>query len=143
MTTPSRRRFLTLASSGLALSVAGCTETVADYLGPEDDGEFLVVSTTLSHSPGSRIEAATYPDDIVARVTVSNRKASRAAGRLEMELRYVPESGDGKSWQKTDDVALTGGVSQVPTYLFESAYQSGSEFPDDYEFSAELIEDEG
>lgn len=136
----SRRRFLALAGGGFAAGIAGCTDSVAEYLGPEDEGEFLVVSTTLSHSPGSRLAEAEYPDDIVARVTVSNRRATRERGRLEMELRYAPEDGDGQMWRKTDEVELTGGASLVPTYLFESVYQSGSEFPDDYEFTAEVIE---
>lgn len=136
----SRRRFLALASSGFAAGAAGCTDAVAEYLGPEESGEFLVVSAILSHSPGSRIEKAEYPDDIVARVTISNRRATRERGRLEMELRYVPEDGEGKVWRKTDEIELTGGVSEVPTYLFEGTYQPGSEFPDEYEISAELVE---
>ena len=140
MTGPSRRRFLALASGGLAVGLAGCTDAIADYLGPAEDGEFLVVSTTLSHSPGYRIQSAEYPEDIVARVSVENRLPSRQRGTLEVELRYVPEDGEGEVWTLTDELDTPRGVSPTLTYVFESAYQAGSEFPDDYEVSAEIVQ---
>lgn len=141
MAGPSRRRFLTLASGGLAVGLAGCTDAIADYLGSEEDGEFLVVSTTLSHSPGYRVEGAEYPDDIVARVSVENRLPSRQQGTLEVELRYEPDDGEDEVWTLTDELDTPRGVSPTLTYVFESAYQSGSTFPDDYEISAEIVQE--
>lgn len=137
MTQPSRRRALALAGGTVLTALAGCTEAVSEYLGSEEEGEFLVVSTSLNHSPGYRIEKAEYPDDIVARVSIENRRPTRQQGRLELELRYVPES---RTWHMTDDIDVTGGVSPTYTYVFESAYQPESEVPDDYEISAEIVQ---
>jgi hypothetical protein len=139
MSGPSRRRYLALASGGLAAGLAGCTDAIADYLGSEEEGEFLVVSTTLSHSPGYRLDEAEYPEDILARVSVENRLPSRQQGTLEIELRYVPDDGEGEVWTLTDQLDTPRGVSPTLTYVFESAYQPGSEFPDDYEISAEIV----
>lgn len=140
MTGPSRRRYLALASGGLAVGLAGCTDAIADYLGSEDEGEFLVVSTTLSHSPGYRLESAEYPEDIVARISVENRLPSRQQGTLEIELRYDPDDGEGEVWTLTDELDTPRGVSPTLTYVFESAYQPGSTFPDDYEVSARIVQ---
>lgn len=136
----SRRRVLALAGSSLAVSLAGCTEAAQQYLGSETEGEFLVVNSGLSHSPGYRIEHAKYPDDIVARVTIENGRPRRAQGRLEIELRYEPDDGEPKVWTKTDGLDEPGGFSHTPTYVFKDAYQPGSEVPEDYEISAEIVE---
>lgn len=139
MSGPSRRRCLALASGGLAIGLAGCTDAIADYLGSEEEGEFLVVSTTLSHSPGYRLEGAEYPEDILARVSIENRLPSRQQGTLEIELRYNPDNGEGEVWTLTDELDTPRGVSPTLTYVFESVYQPDSEFPDDYEISAEIV----
>lgn len=142
MKPPSRRQFLSFAVGGLAVSVSGCTEAVSNYLGPEEPGEFLVVSANLSHSPGYRVESASYPEDIVALVAIENRRPNRQQGTLELELRYVPDDGEQKEWQITDELDVPGGISPSYTYVFESAYQSDSEVPDDYEISGRIIQSE-
>jgi hypothetical protein len=115
-------------------------EPVRKYLGADEEGEFLVVSSYLSHTPGPRLERAEYPDDIVVRVTIENRRPNREQASLEMELQYLPDDSEPKMWTKTDEVDVSGGVSPTLTYVFKSAYQTESEVPDDYEISAELVE---
>lgn len=135
MRRPSRREFLALASGGLAGSLAGCTDAIAGYLGPEEDGEFVVVLANLRRPDEDG-------DDILARIDIENRKSERASGVLELELQYVPDGQPEATWTKTDDLDEPGGVSPQYDYLFESVYQPGSQVPDDYEIEAEIVPDE-
>lgn len=131
METPARRRFLALAGSAGLAGLAGCGELFT----PEDEGEFLVVNTNLAHSPGFEHHGASYPEDIVARVTVENGRANRQQGLLELQLRHE-ESGE--TWEKSDDLDVRGGISREFTYVFESAYIEGSDVVQEYEISGDI-----
>lgn len=139
MKTPSRRELLAASAAGAAVSLSGCVDAFAEYLGADVEGEFVVALTNLrrptegSTSPGT-------PADIAARVDLENRRPERLSGRLEMELRYVPDGETEQTWTKTDDLEVRGGVSPQRQYVFEESYQSGSIVPDDYEFDAEIVD---
>ena len=139
MDTPSRRELLAVSATGVALSLSGCLNAFARYLGADEQGEFVVALTNLRRPSGTDNGPGT-PSDVVARIDVENRRSDRLSGRLEMELRYMPEGEVERSWTKTDDLEVQGGISPQLQYIFDSAYQFGSEVPGDYEIDAEIVD---
>lgn len=139
MKRPSRRELLALSASGVAVSLSGCLDAFADYLGADAEGELVVALTNLRQPTGTDGSPGT-PADIVARIDIENRRPERMTGRLEMELRYVPDGETEQRWPKTTQLDIKGGISPQLQYVFESAYQSGSTVPDDYEIDAEILD---
>ena len=139
MNTPSRRELLAVSASVAAVSLSGCVDAFAEYLGADVEGKFVVALTNLRRPTGESDSPGT-PADIAARVDLENRRPERVSGRLEMELRYVPDGDTEQTWTKTDDLEIRGGVSPQKQYIFEDAYQPGSLVPDDYEFDAEIVD---
>ena len=138
MTAPTRRELLATTGATVAASLSGCLDAVGSYLGADEEGE-LVVSLTNIRRPTAGGSGPGTPDDIVARIDIENRRPERVAGRLEMELRYVPNGQIEQRWSKTDELEYDRGISPQPLYVFESAYQPGSQVPDDYELDAEIV----
>jgi hypothetical protein len=139
MKTPSRRELLGLAASGVAVSLSGCLSSFAEYLGADQEGKFVVALANLRRPSGTGNSPGT-PADIDARVDVENRRSERARGRLEMELRYVPNGETEQTWTKSDQLDVQRGRSPQKQYIFESAYQPGSVVPGDYELDAEIVD---
>ncbi|MXR52155.1 hypothetical protein GRX03_11155 [Halovenus sp. WSH3] len=136
---PSRRDVLALSASGVAVSLSGCLDAVADYLGADAEGEFVVALANIRRPSGVDDGPGT-PEDIVVRIDLENRRPERLAGRIEMELRYAPDGESAQTWTKTDSIEARGGTSPRAQYVFESAYQPGSAVPGDYEFDAEIVD---
>ena len=130
---------LGLATTGAAVSLSGCLDAFARYLGANEEGEFVVASVNLRRPTGTDDSRGT-PADIAVRVDIENRRPERVRGRLEVELRYVPDGETERQWSKTDQLEVGGGVPQQKQYIFEDAYQSGSVVPGDYETDAEIVE---
>lgn len=141
MTNCSRRQLLGAASAVGTVSLAGCLDTVGEYLGSEEEGEFLVVGTDLVHAPGYRWEAATYPDDIVVQVAVENRRASRQTATLVVTLRYDPPDGETIRWEQRDELNEGRGVSPTIPVIFEDVWNPERAI-EHYEVSAEIVEPE-
>lgn len=139
MKSPSRRELLAVSASAVAVSLSGCVDAFARYLGSEEEGTFVVALTNLRRPTGVDNGGGT-PADIAARVDIENRRPERVTGRLEMELRYVPAGETEQSWTKTDQLDVRRGISPQKQYVFEDAYQSGSVVPGDYEFDAEIVD---
>lgn len=137
--TLSRRDFLAVSASAAAVSLSGCLDAVADYLGAEAEGEFVVALTNIRRPTGVDDGPGT-PEDIVARVDFENRRPERLSAQVEMELRYAPDGESEQSWTKTDQIEIRGGTPLSEQYIFESAYQPGSAIPGDYEFDAEIVD---
>lgn len=140
MTDCSRRKLLGVASAVATSSLAGCLDTVGEYLGSEQEGEFLVVGTDLVHAPGYRWEAASYPEDVVVQVAVENRRPSRQSATLVVTLRYDPPDGETIRWEERDELNEGRGVSPTIPVIFEDVW-----IPDraieHYHVSAEIVED--
>lgn len=135
----SRREFTGLLGSAAAVSLSGCTEAFGEYLGNDQEGEFLVVTTNLLHSPGYRWEDAQYPDDIVARIAVENRRADRQRATLEATLTNDPPDGESEEWTKTRELNQSRGSSPTIVMIFDSVYEDGDDF-DNYEIEARIVE---
>lgn len=139
METPTRRDLLAATGAAGVASLSGCLDAVGDYLGSNEEGD-LVVALANIRRPTADGTGPGSSDDIVARIDIENRRPERVAGRLEMELRYVPDGQVQQRWQKTDDLEYDRGISPQPLYVFESAYQPGSQVPGDYELDAEIVD---
>ncbi|MFT4946109.1 MAG: hypothetical protein ACI8TL_000340 [Natronomonas sp.] len=139
MKTPSRRELLAGSASAVAVSLSGCLDSFARYLGSAEEGTFVVALTNVRRPTGTDGSLGT-PADIVTRVDIENRRTERVTGRLEMELRFAPDGAVEQTWTKTDDLDVRSGVSPQEQYVFEDAYQSGSDVPGDYEFDAEIVD---
>lgn len=138
MTAPTRRELLAATGATVAASLSGCLDVVSSYLGGDEEGDLVVALTNLRR-PSANESGPGTPDDIVARIDIENRRPERVSGRLEMELRHVPDGETEQRWSKTDQLEYDRGVSPQPLYVFESAYQPGSQVPDDYELDAEIV----
>lgn len=138
MKTPSRREILAVAVSGVAVSLSGCVDAFAEYLGADQEGKFVVALTNLRRPTANSPKGT--PADIVARVDIENRRPERVKGRLEMELRYAPEGTAEQTWTKTDQLDVRRGISPQKKYVFQSAYQPGSAVPGAYELDAEIVD---
>lgn len=141
MNMPSRRELLAVSASAAAVSLSGCLDAFAKYLGSEQEGELVVALTNLRRPTGNSGSPGT-PADIVARVDVENRRPDRVTGRLEMELRYVPDGEAENQWTKSEQLDVQGGISPQNQYVFESAYQPESAVPGDYELDAKIVDTE-
>jgi len=139
MDLPSRRQFTGLLASAAAAGLSGCVEAFGQYLGNDQEGEFLVVTTDLLHAPGYRWEEAAYPEDIVARIAVENRRSERQRATLEATLRHDPPDGEAEKWTQSMELNEGRGVSPTIVMIFENVYEEGNSF-DDYEIDAEIIE---
>lgn len=139
MTSPSRRELLAVSASAAVVSLSGCVDAFARYLGSEEEGKFVVSLTNLRRPTGTGGSPGT-PADIVARVDIENRRPERVRGRLEMELRYIPDGTTEQSWTKSEQLDVQSGISPQKKYVFQDAYQSGSAVPDDYELDAEIVD---
>lgn len=139
MNRPSRRELLALSASGVAVSLSGCLDSFAEYLGADVEGELVVALTNLRRPTATDSSTGT-PADIAARVDVENRRSEAMTGRLEMELRYVPDGETEQRWRKTDQLEVQSSVSPQLQYIFEAAYQPGSTVPDEYELDAEILD---
>jgi hypothetical protein len=139
MKTPSRRELLGVAASGAAVSLSGCLSSFAEYLGADQEGSFVVALANLRRPSGNDGTKGT-PADIVARLDLENRRPERAQGRLEMELRYIPDGETEQMWSLTDQLDVRRGVSPQKQYVFKSAYQAGSAVPKDYDLDAEIVD---
>lgn len=139
MTRPTRRELLATVGATGAASLSGCLDAVGNYLGADQEGGFVVALTNIRRPTPDGSGPGT-PADIVARVDIENRRPERVRGRLEMELRYVPNGEVEKRWTLTDELEYDRGISPQPLYVFESAYQPGSQVPDDYELDAEIVD---
>lgn len=138
MTELTRRKLLgTVGAAGVA-ALSGCLDPVANYLGADQEGELVVALANIRRPTADGTGPGT-PADIVARIDIENRRPERVAGRLEMELRYVPDGEVENRWQKTDELEYDRGISPQPLYVFESAYQPGSQVPGDYELDAKIV----
>jgi hypothetical protein len=139
MRTPTRRELLGATAAAGAASLSGCLDAVGNYLGADQEGGFVVALTNIRRPTPDGSGPGT-PNDIVARIDIENRRPERVAGRLEMELRYVPDGDVEQRWQLSDELEYDRGISPQPLYVFESAYQPGSQVPDDYELDAEIVD---
>ncbi|WP_336327795.1 hypothetical protein [Halovenus sp. HT40] len=139
MRRPSRRELLAVSASAAAVSLSGCLEAFAKYLGSDVEGKLVVSLTNLRRPTGTSGTPGT-PADIVARVDIENRRPERATGRLEMELRYIRDGTTEQSWTKSEQIDVQSGISPQKRYVFEDAYQRGSAVPDDYELDAEIVD---
>lgn len=139
MSNPTRRRLLAVGGATIAASLSGCLDAVGSYLGAEQEGDMVVALTNLRRPTPDGAGPGT-PEDIVARIDIENRRPERVSGRLEMELRYVPDEQVEQRWSLTDELEYDRGVSPQPLYVFESAYQPGSQVPGDYELDAEIVD---
>ncbi|WP_436900475.1 hypothetical protein [Halovenus halobia] len=138
MTNPTRRELLAATGATVAASLSGCLDAVGSYLGADEEGELVVALTNIRRPTPDGAGPGT-PEDIVARIDIENRIPERVSGRLEMELRYVPNGETEQRWNKTDELEYVRGISPQPLYVFESAYQPGSQIPGDYELDAEIV----
>lgn len=139
MTALTRRELLAATGATVAASLSGCLDAVGNYLGGDEEGD-LVVALTNIRRPTADGSGPGTPDDIVARIDIENRMPESVSGRLEMELRYVPNGETERRWTLTDELEYERGISPQPLYVFESAYQPGSQVPDDYELDAEIVD---
>lgn len=127
----SRRSYLTLTGTGFVCALAGCAETEA---------EFLVTDLQLIHQRGQA--NATYPDDVVVRVSIENTGPSAQEGTLELTLAYVPGGVEEpeQTWQKEDEVRISRGTSRTSDFVFEDAYVAGSDIFEEYEVDGEITQ---
>jgi hypothetical protein len=134
----SRRQFTGLFASGAAVLLSGCTEAFGEYLGNDQEGELLVVTTNLrvADALGEEIE---YPADIGARIVVENRRPDRQQATLEATLRHDPPDGETEEWTKSRELNLGRGVSPTIEMEFESVYQEDDEL-ENFEIDARIIE---
>lgn len=142
MRRPSRREFTGLTATALTAGLGGCLDTVGGYLGNDESGEFLVVTADLVHSPGYRWEAASYPEDVVARIAVENRRSSRQRALLVATLHYDPPDGEAIEWTLTRELNEGRGVSPTLTFIFEDVYEESRSF-EHYEINARIVEEGG
>jgi hypothetical protein len=116
MTLVSRRRFLGVFSTWLALAIAGCSD---------EEPEFLVTNTQLIHRQGdNRFD---YPEDVLVRVAVENGKANRQDGTLRITLTHDPGTGeeDVEEWTQEDEISLGQATSKQLHYRFRDVFDPG------------------
>ena len=133
----SRRQFTALFASAATVFLSGCTEAFGEYLGNDQEGELLVVTTNLriADALGGQNE---YPADIGARIVVENRHPDRRQATLQATLRHDPPDGEGDEWTKSRELNLGRGVSPTIIMEFESVYQEGDKL-ENYEIEAAIL----
>lgn len=134
----SRRQFTGLLASGATVLLSGCTEAFGEYLGNDQEGELLVVTTNLrvANALGDDID---YPGNIAARIVVENRRPERQQATLEAILRHDPPDGEPEEWTKTRELNLGRGVSPTIEMAFESVFEEGDKL-ENYEIEAAILE---
>ncbi|MEF8938089.1 hypothetical protein [Halobacteriaceae bacterium SHR40] len=133
----SRRQFTGLLASGATLLLSGCTEAFGEYLGNDQEGKLLVVTTNLrvTNTTGDETE---YPADIAARIVVENRRSERQQATLEAILRHDRPAGEPEEWTNTRELNLGRGVSPTIEMLFESVFEEGDKL-ENYEIEAAIL----
>jgi hypothetical protein len=134
----SRRQFTGLFVSGATVLLSGCTEAFGEYLGNDQEGELLVVTTNLRVADALG-DGTEYPADITARIVVENRRPDRQQATLEATLRHEPPDGESEEWTKTRELNLGRGVSPTIEMAFESVYEERDEL-ENYTVEAEIVE---
>lgn len=122
-----RRRFLILATVS-TVGLAGCAS---------QEAQFLVTDIQRIHQPGH--DVFDYPEDILYRISIENTGPSRKEGRLELTLVYEPDSGQGETWERSEQISLSRGTSVQREFVFENVYEEGNDI-EAYDLEATIVE---